>query len=95
MTRAPLAFWHNRSSSDVPMTHPFFKLLRDLDDASIPFTIARDREDTVRLNVTLVGERLEIDVFEDGHMEVSRFRGSEDIVGDAALVEELIAKNRE
>jgi hypothetical protein len=77
------------------MTHPFFKLLRDLDDASIPFTIAHDRKDTVRVNVTFVGERVEIDVFEDGHMEVSRFRGSEDIVGDAALVEELIAKNRE
>jgi hypothetical protein len=43
----------------------------------------------------LVGERVEIDVFEDGHIEISRFRGSEDIVGGAELVERLIDDNRD
>lgn len=76
------------------MEHPLYKLLRDLDDASIHYSIARDRPDTVRVNVTLVGERVEVDVFEDGHMEVSRFRGSEAIVGDATLIATLIADNR-
>ena len=45
--------------------------------------------------MTLVGERVEVDVFEDGHMEVSRFRGSEEIVGGAELVETLIDENRD
>ena len=53
------------------MTHPLFDLLADLDAASIHYTLARDRADTVRVNVTLVSERVEV-VFEDGHMEVSR-----------------------
>jgi hypothetical protein len=30
---------------------------------------------------------------QDGHMEVSRFAGSEDGVGDAALVQQIIADN--
>jgi hypothetical protein len=78
----------------IPMAHPLFKLLSDLDIASIHYTIARDRPDTVRVNVTVAGERVEIDVFEDGHMELSRFRGSEGIVGDAAMIETLIAEHR-
>ncbi len=77
------------------MSHPLYQLLRRLEDAKIHFTLARHREDTVLVTLTLVGERVEIDVFEDGHMEVSRFPGSEDIVGDAELVEKLINENRD
>ena len=47
------------------------------------------------VTLTLAGERVEVDVFEDGHMEVSRFPGSEDIVGGAELVEKLIDENRD
>jgi hypothetical protein len=47
------------------MEHSLYKLLRDLDSASIHYTIARDRPDTVRVNVTVVGERVEVDGFED------------------------------
>jgi hypothetical protein len=47
------------------------------------------------VSLTLVSERVEIDVFDDGHMEVSRFPGSEDIVGGAELVERLIDENRD
>jgi hypothetical protein len=42
-----------------------------------------------------VGERVEVDVFEDGHMEVSRFPGREDVVGGDELVHELIETNRD
>jgi len=73
------------------MSHPLFRLLLALDAAPLYYTLARDRQDTVRVNITLVGERVEVDVFEDGHMEVSRFAGSEDVVGDATLVEKIIA----
>ena len=75
------------------MTHPLFALLADLDAASIHYTLARTRVDTVRVNVTLVGERVEVDVFEDGHMEASRFLGSEGVAGDATLIEALIAEH--
>lgn len=77
------------------MSHPLYQFLCRLEDAKIHFTLARHREDTVLVTLTLVGERVEVDVFEDGHMEVSRFPGSEDIVGGAELVERLIDDNRD
>ena len=77
------------------MTHSLYQLLERLEDAKIHFTLARYREDTVLVTLTLVGERVEVDVFEDGHMEVSRFPGSENIVGGAELVERLIDENRD
>jgi len=77
------------------MSHPLYQFLRTLEDAKIHFTLARHREDTVLVTLTLVGERVEVDVFEDGHMEVSRFPGSEDIVGGEELVDRLIDENRD
>jgi hypothetical protein len=77
------------------MAHPLYDLLRKLEEAKIHFTLGRHREDTVMVTLTLVGERVEVDVFEDGHMEVSRFPGTEDIVGGEELVDELIKKNRD
>jgi hypothetical protein len=72
--------------------HTLYELLRNLEGAGIHFTLHRYRPDTVLVAVTLVGERVEVYVFEDGHMEVSRFPGSEAVAGDAALVAELIAR---
>jgi hypothetical protein len=76
------------------MSHPLYDLLLRLEDAKIPFTLSRNRSDSLLVTLTLVGERVEIDVFEDGHMEVSRFKGSEDVVGGVELVEKLIAGSR-
>jgi hypothetical protein len=77
------------------MNHPLYNLLTDLEAASIHFTINRYRPDTILVTLTLVGERVEIDVFDDGHMEVSRFPGTEDIVGGEELVKKLIDENRD
>ena len=86
------ACYHN----DVnPISHPLYQLLQRLEAARIHFTLARYRDDTVLVTMTLVGERVEVDVFEDGHMEVSRFSGSEDVVGGAELVARLIEDNRD
>ena len=46
------------------------------------------------VTLTVVGERIEIDVFEDGHMDVSRFKGNEDIIGGEELVEQIIDENK-
>jgi hypothetical protein len=77
------------------MNHPLYNLLTELEAASIYFTLDRHRPDTILVTLTLVGERVEIDVFDDGHMEVSRFPGSEDIVGGEELVKRLIEENRD
>ena len=77
------------------MSHQLYNLLRDLEYARIPFVLGRYRDDTILVSLTLVGERVEVDIFEDGHMEVSRFKGDESIVGGAELVQELISANAE
>lgn len=77
------------------MSHPLFSLMSELEAAKIHFTLARHRPDTVLVTLTLVGERVEIEVFDDGHMEMSRFKGHEDIVGGSELVATLIEENRE
>lgn len=77
------------------MPHPLFDLLKRLEKAKIHFTLGRDRDDTILVSLTLVGERVEVDVFDDGHMEVSRFPGKEDVVGSEDLVNELITQHSE
>jgi hypothetical protein len=72
------------------MSRVLYELVATLEQSGIHFTLQRHRPDTILVTMTLVGERLEVDVFEDGHMEVSRFKGDESIVGDAKLVYELI-----
>ena len=75
------------------MSHPLFRLLKELDKAKYFYTLSRHRSDTVQVDVTFVGERVEVDVFSDGHMEVSRFLGTEDILGGKEVIYDLIKKN--
>ena len=77
------------------MTHPLYDLLHRLEQAHIYYDVSRHRPETVTVTLTLVGERTEIDVFDDGHMEVSRFPGSEAVVGGDDLVATIIEQNRE
>lgn len=74
------------------MTHPLYGLLADLEAANIHFVLSRHRPDSVLVSMTFVGERVEVDVFDDGRMDVSRFKGSEDVVGDEDLVRRIIAE---
>jgi hypothetical protein len=49
-----------------------FEVLKRLDDAKVHYFIGRYRSDTIDITATVVGERLEITVFEDDHVEISR-----------------------
>jgi hypothetical protein len=75
------------------VSHPLYDLLTSLESAKIHFTLSRYRPDSVLVSLTLVGERVEVDVFDDGHIEVSRFKGNEDVLGGKELVAALIAEN--
>ncbi|WP_245456275.1 hypothetical protein [Rhizobium leguminosarum] len=57
------------------MSTTLFEILKKLDYARIHYHIGRYRSDTVDITATFVGKRLEISVFDDGHVEVSEFRG--------------------
>ncbi|WP_321885608.1 hypothetical protein [Paraburkholderia bannensis] len=76
------------------MSHTLFTLLDKLDAANIHYSLARHRSDSVLVAVTVVGQRIEIDVFRDGHMEVSRFVGHEDIEGGAELIDTIVELGR-
>lgn len=72
-------------------THPLYALLNELERAGVRYTLGRYRPNTILVTLSLVGERVEIDVFDDGHMEVSRFPGTESVVGDEVMVGEIVA----
>jgi hypothetical protein len=75
------------------VSHPLYELLQELDKANVYYTISRHRDDTVLVSITFVGERVEVDVFDDGHMEVSRFLGTEDILGGKEVIYQLIQRS--
>ena len=72
-----------------------FEVCRMLDAARMHYILEGDRPDTITMTVAVVGERIEIDVFEDGHIEISRFRGDESIEGGMELLRELVKREME
>lgn len=74
-------------------TRSIFNILRLLDDRKVSYTLNRSRPDTIRVDMTLYGLRVEIECFEDGHIEVSTFRGSEDIEGGFEYLKNLLQEN--
>jgi hypothetical protein len=68
------------------MSSAVFETIGALEAARLHFFIERMRPDTITLTVTIVGERIEIDIFEDNHLEISRFRGDESIEGGKELL---------
>lgn len=74
------------------MGHPLYKLLEKLDEKRLYYSLSRHRSDTVLVSVTFVGMRVEVDVFDDGRMDVSCFRGDESVEGFEDLIYTLIAE---
>jgi hypothetical protein len=73
-----------------------FEVCRMLEAANVHFFIERESgTDAIRLTATFVGERVEIEIFEDDHVEISRFRGDEGIEGGMELLNELIKRETE
>lgn len=62
-----------------------FEILNRLDEAKVHYFIGRYRSDTIDITATVVGERVEITVFENDHVEVSRFVGNEDVLDESVL----------
>ena len=73
---------------------PIFEVLKILDDQGVYYVINRTRADTIRVCATFVGERWEIEIFEDGHVEISRFYGTEAIDGGIELLRKQLREIR-
>lgn len=74
------------------MTHPLYDLLKRLESGRHHFHLGRHRPDSILVSVTICGERIEIDVFDDGHAEMSRFKGNEDVVSGWDAVDKVISE---
>nr|WP_314086610.1 hypothetical protein [uncultured Shinella sp.] len=61
------------------MTAAIYRLLKTLDEAKVHYCLQRHRPDTIDVTITLVGKRVEVSVFDDDHIEVSQFLGTEDV----------------
>jgi hypothetical protein len=72
------------------MASAVFKTMKLLEEARLHFFIERTRPDSIRLSVTMVGQRVEIDIFEDDHVEISRFFGDERVEGGIELLVQLL-----
>lgn len=63
-------------------------LLSRLEAAKIHFTLARNQEDAVSVEVVVPGQRWEIDCYSDGKIDVEIFR-SDGAIRDASAIDEL------
>ena len=72
------------------MAHKLFEIIKILENQDVYFSLSRQRNDSVMISCTLVGARIEIDVFEDTHIEYSVFLGNESVSGDESKLLELV-----
>jgi hypothetical protein len=72
------------------MASRIFEVLKLLEAKRIHYFLERTRKDSIRVCATFVGQRVEIDVFEDQHIEISRFHGDESIEGGLEFLIELL-----
>jgi len=77
------------------MAHPLHELLSSLDERRLFYTLGRHRPDTILISITVPGARIEIDVFDDGHMEMSRFSGDESVIDDPQIILKAIEEASE
>ena len=76
------------------MAHRLYQLLQFLDRVQARYVLSRHRDDTVMVTVTLVGQRIEIEIFEDEHIEFSRFSGDESVESRETEIEQLLEEIR-
>ncbi len=67
---------------------PFLNFLKK---TGVWYALHHFRDDTIMVMLTLYGERIEVDFFDD-HIEYSRFRGNEDVEEDQEVLFGLIAE---
>ncbi|HEY4940046.1 MAG TPA: hypothetical protein VII56_01355 [Rhizomicrobium sp.] len=68
-----------------------FSLLQKLEQAKIHFLLGRYDADSITVTASVPGERWEIQVFEDGNIQIERFR-SDGTISDANTLDELWQK---
>ena len=68
-----------------PITESVLDFLDRLREAKIHFTLASHRDDAIMVQITVPGERWEVEFMKDGSVEVERFRSNGQITNQAEL----------
>ena len=80
------------------MSDPQFQklttFLKQLEQATVHYTLASYRDGAIMVLVTIPGERWEIEFIDDGSVEVERFVSNGEICGEEIL-QELMTNNAE
>jgi hypothetical protein len=67
--------------------------LNYLDQNKVSYWLSHDRDDSIMVEITLLGKRIEVDFMED-HIEYSIFYGNEDVLDDVpslfAMIENFV-----
>ena len=90
---ASLVLYREPSAEPSAISHELYRVIRLLERERVHYRLDRHRDDSIMVTATLVGERIEIDVFEDRHIEYSRFRGNEDVEDDVPVLEALLRES--
>jgi hypothetical protein len=64
-----------------------FQIIARLNAARIHHSITSIRDDAIMIDAAVPGERWEIEVFEDGHVEIERYHSNGEIADEAALID--------
>jgi hypothetical protein len=75
------------ASQPRPQASDVVALLKRLEAARIAYPLERIRDNAIAIEVTVPGERWEIEWFESGDNEIEIFRSSGEILDDQALSE--------
>ncbi len=89
ITNGPMVKEAGRSSLST-----LLDLLNQLETDGISYKLSHPREEAVMVEVVVPGERWEVEVFDDGHVEFERFR-SDGRIGDASELAAELAKQAE
>ena len=65
--------------------HKLFDIIRDLKKSTIHFTLCVTRDEAVTIIAAVPGQRWEIEVFQNGDVEVEVFRSTGDILDEKQL----------
>jgi hypothetical protein len=76
-----------RPDRDGPF-HKLLAFLNRLDKSNFSYRLSHIREETVAIELTVPGERWEVEFFPDGRVEVERFR-SDGHIADESVLDEL------
>jgi hypothetical protein len=90
-TKRSKSSYRTGASTDEP-TEPgtapaILPLLRRLDAARIRYRLEQTRDDAIAVEVTVPGERWEIEFLESGEVAIEIFRSSGDILDSCALAD--------